>query len=140
MKVSVAIDSSFILSIILKRKQTEKALRALSEAQARYDELYLPKQVIGEVVYVLEGIHRYTPQRKRLSRMQIRDYVLSILNTPKIDCEDQEEVVEALGLYVKKRLSFGDALIAANVTKRGIGQILSFDEDLRKIEGLKVCP
>ena len=125
MKVSVAIDSSFILSIILKRKQTEKALRALSEAQARYDELYLPKQVIGEVVYVLEGIHRYTPQRKRLSRKQIKD---------------QEEVVEALGLYVKKRLSFGDALIAANVTKRGIGQILSFDEDLRKIEGLKVCP
>ena len=140
MKARVAIDTNFILSIILKREQTEKALKALSEAQARYEEIYLPKQVIGEVVYVLEGIHRYTPQRKRLSRAQIRDYVFSILNTSKIACEDEKEVLEALDLYVNRKISFGDALIVANISRRGIGEILSFDDDFRRIEGLKVHP
>ena len=98
------------------------------------------RRMEGTIADVLEGIHRYTPQRKRLSRSQIRDYVFSILNTPKIACEDEKEVFEALNLYVNRKISFGDALIVANISRRGIGEILSFDEDFRRIEGLKVHP
>jgi len=136
----IAVDTSFILSILIKRDTTQRAVGTLSKIQERYDEIYVPKQVIGEVVYVLQGIHKYTPQRKKLSKAQVRDFVFSILNTPQLFCEDGKEVVEALNLYVEKGLSFGDALIVSHILAKGIEEILSFDDDFRTIEGLKVYP
>ena len=136
----IALDTSFVLSILVRRDHTPLAVEALSWAQKRYQEIFIPQQVICELVYVLEGIHRYTPGRRRLSRREIREIVCSVLNTPKVVCERRGEVLEALDFYVDKGLSFGDAVIVARMRSMEIKDLLSFDEDFRGVEGIRVYP
>ena len=46
----IAADTSFILSLLIERAQTPRAVEALRWAQEQYHEIYLPRQMIAEVV------------------------------------------------------------------------------------------
>ena len=135
----IAADTSFILSLLIERAQTPRAVEALRWAQEQYHEIYLPRQVIAEVVYVLEGIHKHTRDRRRLSRWEIKEIVLAIMNTSRFVVEQEQEVKEALAFY-QRGVSFGDALIAAHLLSRGIKDVLSFDQHFRRLGDFAVYP
>ena len=106
-------------------------------AAGKYSEVYLPSQVIAEVAYVLEGIHKYSSINK-LSKLEIKGIIEGILNTPKVKCKDENLVRKALDFYVKKNIPFGDAIIVSDVIENGINEILTFDRDFEGIKFLKV--
>jgi predicted nucleic acid-binding protein len=55
----IAVDTNFILSVLIKRNNTEKALKILSNAIENYEKSFVPNHVIVETIYVLEGLHKY---------------------------------------------------------------------------------
>ncbi|MBM4387840.1 MAG: PIN domain-containing protein [Deltaproteobacteria bacterium] len=136
--MQAALDTSFILSIIIRRETTDSALRILSKITKDYDEIFVPQQVIAEVAYVLEGIHKYTRQRKKLSANEISDYIESIMNTPKFIIENERGISSALKYYRELNIGFGDSLIAGTVRSRGIDKIASMDKDFERIGDLEV--
>lgn len=44
------------------------------------------------MVYVLEGIHKYTENHERLSREKISEYIEAIFNIPKTEIENKEVI------------------------------------------------
>jgi len=136
MPETVALDTNFIISILIKRNNTERALNILSETIERYEKIFVANQVIAETVYVLEGLHKYNGGIIKLEKYEIKDYVFSIINTPKVVIENKKTIEKALEIYINKNINFGDALIAAVVMNKGIKKIITFDKDFLKIEDL----
>ena len=134
----IAVDTNFIISLIIQRDVTETASELLNYIVSEYDEIYLSKQVVAETVYVLEGIHKYNPNIKKISKKEIIDFITSIINTPKFKCEQEQEILMAVEFYINKNISFGDSLISANILSQGIDRIVSFDNHFEKIQNLKV--
>ena len=50
------------------------------------------------------------------------------------------ETVEYFSSQTKTRLSFADAAIAVVAQSRAQGQVLTFDEEFRRIDGLQIFP
>lgn len=90
------------------------------------------------MVYVLEGIHKYTENHERLSREKISEYIEAIFNIPKTEIENKEVILEALNIYRKENISFGDALIVASLINRKIEKLASFDKALRNLKEIKI--
>jgi len=138
MSETVALDTNFIISILIKRNNTERALNILSGAIEHYEKIFVANQVIAETIYVLEGLHKYNGGIIKLEKHAIKDYIFSIINTPKVALENKKTVEKALEIYINKNIDFGDALIAATVLNKGIKKIITFDKDFLKIEDLIV--
>ena len=134
----IAVDTNFILSVLIKRNNTETALKILSGAIDNYEKIFVPNHVIVETVYVLEGLHKYDNNVKKLEKTSIKNYIYSIINTPKIVLENKKIIEKALELYERESINFGDVLIAAIVLNKGIKKIISFDSHFLKIKELKV--
>lgn len=134
----IGLDTNFILSIIIERNNTKEALKLLSYIIENYEEIFIPQQVIAEIVYVLEGIYKYTQNQKKLSREEIKEYLLSVLNIPKVKIENEEVIFKALELYEAKKISFGDALIIGTLINKKIDKIVSFDKSFKNIKEIAV--
>lgn len=133
---TVAIDTNFIISILVKRNNTELALNILSEAIEHYEKIFVANQVIAETIYVLEGLHKHNGGIVKLEKPVIKDYIFSVINTPKVVLENKKTIEKALEIYINKNIDFGDALIAAVILNKGIKKIITFDKDFLKIEDL----
>lgn len=134
----IGIDTNFILSIFIKRNNSNEALDLLSKIIEEYDRIFIPQQVIAEIVYVLEGIHKYTENYKKLSKEKISEYIEAIFNIPKSEIENAEVILEALNIYRKENVSFGDALIVASLINKKIYELASFDKALNSLKNIKV--
>jgi len=137
MNLKVAIDTSFLISLFVNRDSTDKAKKILKETIRKYDEIYVPQQVITEFVYIMENIHKYS-STKKLPRKEISKLVDAVLNTPKFKCDSEEEIRSALDLYQKDKVKFGDSLILADMLSKGIRDIVSFDSEFKKIREINV--
>lgn len=134
----IGIDTNFILSIFIKRNNSNEALDLLSKIIEEYDRIFIPQQVIAEIVYVLEGIYKYTENYKKLSKEKISEYIEAIFNIPKSEIENAEVILEALNIYRKENVSFGDALIVASLINKKIYELASFDKALNSLKNIKV--
>lgn len=134
----ISVDTNFILSILIKISNSEQALKILSGAAEHYEKIFVANQVISETVYVLEGIHKYTGGTAKFEKSLIKNYIFTIINTPKFIIENRKTIEKALELYVNKNIDFGDSLIAATVMDKGIKKIMTFDKDFLKVDGLAI--
>lgn len=73
-----------------------------------------------------------------LSKKEIGDKVLMILNTPGIEVEDKDLMAEAILLYVDQNVDYIDAYNACWMRTQGIAQVYTFDEHhYRRLEGIE---
>ena len=89
------------------------------------EEIYLPFEVIAEIVYVLEKVYK-------VDRKEIADSLIGILKYPNIKTMDFEVVAVALNCYDESRIDFVDSLLFGYRKVRGY-TIRSFDKKLNKI-------
>ena len=92
------------------------------------EEIYLPFEVIAEIVYVLEKVYK-------VDRKEIADSLIGILKYPNIKTMDFEVVAVALNCYDESRIDFVDSLLFGYRKVRGY-TIRSFDKKLNKILNL----
>ena len=88
--------------------------------------------VIAEIVWTLESYYG-------LSRPEIQQRVLAILNTPGLEIADREILFRAILWYVEKNVDFIDACNAAWMVAQGIANVYTFDQKhFGRFEGVSV--
>ena len=128
------LDANVILRF-LTRDDPEKAERC-KELLQRVDqgelELTTSESIIAEVVYVLSSRRLYglTPER-------IRSLLLPIIALRGLRLPSRQCYLRALDIYATHGIDFEDALAVAHMERRGITQILSYDEHFDRVEGIE---
>lgn len=96
--------------------------------------IFVPQQAIAETVYVLENIHKADSSIRRLSKKEIKEILESLINTPKIKIEKELPTREALDIYYKLNINFGDCLIYTTIKQNRIDLIATFDADFNRLD------
>ena len=77
--------------------------------------------VIAELVWTLEGFYK-------VAKADIQDKVLAILNTPGLEIESADILLQAAVWYADKNVDFIDAFNAAWMLKQDVVKALTFDQ------------
>ncbi len=118
----------------MQREHTKKAKELLKRFIENKNMIFIPQQVIAETVYVLENIHKADSSVRRLSKSKIKEMLESLINTPKIKVEKELSTREALDLYHKLNINFGDCLIYTTIKQNHINSIATFDADFDRLD------
>ena len=130
------IDTNVILRYLLDDipEQADAAEAILKRAIKDEFTLRTNAMVIAELVWTCESYYG-------LSKEEIRDEVLAILNTPGLEVENKDLIAEAVLLYAERNIDFIDAYNACWMRAQGINEVYTFDEShYRRLEpeGIKV--
>ncbi len=116
------VDANIVLRYLLN--DTE----ALSERAAdllENNEVFVPNEVIAEIVYVLEKVYKVENNEISSALMELFDY-------GNLQVSDIQIVNAALRLYGERRLDFVDTLLYA-YNKVGNHKVYTFDKKLNKL-------
>jgi predicted nucleic-acid-binding protein len=109
----------------------QDAVHFLDQAKDKIENqnIFIPTEVIAEVVYVLEKVYK-------VQRPHIFDSIQNLLSYGNITTHDGNILVEALKKYSEIKIDFVDALLFA-YSKIGGHAIFTFDKKLNQLlEGL----
>ena len=96
---------------------TEALLRRAAGGEVS---LVTSTMVIAEIVWTLECYYHLTPPA-------IRDQVLAIANTPGLELDDRDLLIQAAIWYADENVDFIDAYNAAWMVSQGITAVCTFD-------------
>ena len=115
-------DSNFVLRYPLKdiADQFASARRVLES-----ETVYIPFEVMAEVVYVLQSVYG-------IADAEIATSLSSLLNYPDISTSDRAVAMYALDRLARSELDIVDALLLGQAAL-GDHQILTFDRKLSKM-------
>jgi predicted nucleic acid-binding protein len=120
-------------SVLVRYLTDDDPPRARAAAQiVEHDDLVLTTLILSEVAYVLLTVYRYP-------RAEIADAMVELLarrNIAVLDA-DRDETVVALRKSRSGALSFGDALIIAQMRSSGHDEIYTFDRGFHN-QGVRV--
>lgn len=112
--------------------QSKRAKAILDQVQAGKLQVTTSETVLGELVFVLSSKRLY-----QLPREEIRMYLSAIIGMKGLRLANKRMYLRALELYATlPRLDFADALSVAEMERRKLTTIISFDEDFDGIEGI----
>lgn len=112
--------------------QGARAKQLLDQVAAGTITVTTSETVIGEVVFVLSSKALYN-----LPRDRIRTHLSAILSLKGLRIAHKRMYLRALDLYVAvPRLDFADALSVAEMERRQLSTIISFDRDFDSITGV----
>ena len=115
-------DSNFVLRYLLKDIADQFARsRSVLESET----VYIPFEVMAEVVYVLRSVYEVPDAEIALS-------LSSLLNYPNISTSDRAVAMYALDRLARSELDIVDALLLGHAAL-GDHQILTFDRKLSKM-------
>ena len=116
------VDTNLFLRYITNDipEQADAVERLLDQAEAGELLLTTNRLVIAEIVWTLESFYKRT-------KSEVRDAVLALLNTPGLEVEAADELLQAAVWYEEKNVDFIDACIAAEVSARGPKSVYTFN-------------
>ncbi len=88
------------------------------------DQVFIPVEIIAEIVYVLEKVYK-------VDRNDIFSSLNGLTDYENINVDEQEVVCSALRFYTSLRLDFVDCLLLSYHRIKHL-QVETFDEKLRK--------
>lgn len=133
----IVLDTSFLVAFLNSDDALhEAAVEAMAALRAgKWGDALLPEYVFLETVTVLSsraGLAFAQEEGAQLLRAKEAEVV---------PCSPYfAEAFEIFRSQRKARLSFVDAALIAIAKHRGAGQILTFDRDFRKVDGIAVEP
>lgn len=116
------VDANIILRYILNDSEdlSEEAAKLLED-----NEIFVPNEVIAEIVYVLEKVYKVENKEISIVLMELFDFGNFHLNNSEI-------VYEALKVYSKRKLDFVDTLLYAYHII-GKYEVYTFDKKLNNL-------
>lgn len=123
--MSCFIDTNVFIRFWEGNSRAVKFIKKLQEGSKTY---YLPSVVVDEVVWVLSSFYK-------VDKKEIVRFVKMLVQTSQIKICFDHNILKALQLYEKKSITFGDCLIIGYMQEGD--EIVSFDKDFDKIEGIK---
>lgn len=129
---TIFVDTNLFLRYLTNDvpEQADAVERLLRRAMAGEIRLLTNELVIAEIVWTLESFYK-------LSRQEIRDKVLAILNTPGLEVANGPTVLQAIVWYAEKNVDFIDAYNGAWILSQGLNAVYTFDRrHFSRLEGL----
>jgi len=128
------IDTNILLRYLQNDlpEQADAVEALLKRAAAGNASLATNVMVIAELVWTCESFYK-------LSKQEIRDKVLMILNTPGLQVENHDLLVQATLLYADQNIDFIDAYNGCWAKNQKIPLVFTFDQrHYRRIPGITV--
>lgn len=125
------IDANIILRYLTndvpdQAKQAEELLKRVEEGS---EDVFLPDIILADIIWILEGYYKQT-------REEIREWITAILSLQGLTFSDKETALNALDIYLDKKIDWSDAFTASQMLQREITEIYSFDKHFDKIDGI----
>ncbi|SDC88388.1 PIN domain-containing protein [Geotoga petraea] len=116
------VDANVVLRYLL---QDNEKLSNKAKDIIENNEIFIPTEVIAEIVYVLEKV--YSVNRKEINKI-----LSELLRFYNITTNNMDVIKNALKIYSNKKLDFVDTILISynNVDKH---EIFSFDKKLNKL-------
>lgn len=116
------VDANLILRYLL-----QDAAQFIEQARDKIEDhnIFIPNEVIAEVVYVLEKVYK-------VERVHIFDSLRNLLSYSNISIHDRNILIEALKIYSEIKIDFVDSLLFA-YSKIGGHTIFTFDKKLNQM-------
>jgi len=103
------------------------AARASAALANETDKLLLTDLVLAECIYVLESFYE-------VERGRVAELMRSAISMPTLTTNDADLLLRALEVYEIERLDFAEAYLVAQAETSGIGEILSFDRSIDRVD------
>ena len=114
--------------------KAEDCYRLFQRLKRGEEEVFTCEAIVTEVVYVLSS----SRAPYRLNHVEVRDRLLPILSLRGLRLPQKRVYSRALDLYVSSPfLDFEDALAVAHMERQGATEILSYDRDFDRVDGIK---
>ncbi|MDF2722924.1 MAG: putative nucleic-acid-binding protein contains domain [Paenibacillus sp.] len=116
------VDANLILRYLL-----QDAAQFIEQARDKIEDhnIFIPNEVIAEVVYVLEKVYK-------VERVHIFDSLRKLLSYSNISVHDRNILIEALKVYSESKIDFVDSLLFA-YSKIGGHTVFTFDKKLNQL-------
>lgn len=116
------VDANIILRYLL-----QDAVQFLEQARDKIENhhVFIPNEVIAEVVYVLEKVYH-------VERLHIFDSLQNLLSYSNITTHDKNILSHALKVYSEIKIDFVDSLLFA-YSQIGGHTVFTFDKKLNKL-------
>lgn len=106
--------------------KAEAIMQAVTEGQLT---VVCDPVILAEVVWVLNSFYK-------LSRPDIRELLLPIVESNNVLIPDKSRYVLALAIFGEGKAHYADACACAAAIEDCKGRLLSFDRELSKVEGI----
>lgn len=116
------VDANVILRYVLNDNE-EMAIQA--EKVFNEDTVYIPMEVLAEVVYVLLKVYE-------VDRKSICDTVLDLLNMPNVQSPNKEVAEMGINYFYHNNIDFVDGLLVG-YKKTANFDVMTFDKKLNKL-------
>lgn len=128
------IDTSVIIRLLtgddpVKQKQSQALFERVERGEIT---AAAPDTVVADAVFVLASRRLYD-----LPRLHIVELLTPLVRLPHFQIQNRRTVLAALQLYgTTERLDFGDAMLAAAMTRSTSNTIYSYDKDFDRLPGI----
>ena len=125
------IDANIILrhltnDVPSQAKQAEELLKRVEEG---IEEVFLPEIFLADIIWILEKYYKQP-------REEIREWITAIISLPGLIFSDKDLALNALDIYLDKRIDWSDAFASSQMLQREITEIYSYDKHFDKIGGI----
>lgn len=125
----IALDTNVIIRFLVSDDAAQaEAARVLMEGLTFDNQGFICREVIIEVVWVLERSYRFT-------RTQIADVLIELIATDSLVVEAADDVARAAFTYRQGGVGFSDLMILSSSKRSGAVPLYSFDRKLSRVEG-----
>jgi len=126
-----SIDANVILRYLTNDvpEQAKQAEELLNRVEVGNEDVFLPDIILADIIWILEKYYKQT-------REDIREWITAILSLQGLTFSDKEMALNALDIYVAKKIDWSDASAAIQMVQRDITEIYSFDKHFDRIDGI----
>ena len=125
----IALDTNVIIRFLVSEDAAQaEAARVLMERLTFDNQGFICREVIIEVVWVLERSYRFT-------RTQIADVLIELIATDSLVVEAADDVARAAFTYRQGGVGFSDLMILSSSKRSEAVPLYSFDRKLSRVEG-----
>lgn len=125
------IDADVILRYLTNDvpEQAKQVEELFNRVEVGNEDVFLPDIILADIIWILEKYYKQT-------REDIREWITAILSLQGLTFSDKKMALNALDIYVAKKIDWSDASAAIQMLQRDITEIYSFDKHFDRIDGI----
>ena len=128
----IALDTNVLIRYLTRdNPEQAEAARALLQGLTTNGPGFICREVVIEVVWVLERSYRF-------SRERIANIVVELVATDTLVIEDDNDVAQAAAAYREGSADFSDLMILAAANRVGAQPLYTFDRRFARLDGTEL--
>ena len=128
----IALDTNVLIRYLTRdNPEQAEAARALLQGLTTNGPGFICREVVIEVVWVLERSYRFRRER-------IANIVVELVATDTLVIEDDNDVAQAAAVYREGSADFSDLMILAAANRVGAQPLYTFDRRFARLDGTEL--